>query len=160
RQPGGAVLALAGGADWDRVQAAAEDAFGAWEGEGRAVPPISVAEPGRHHVTAESAQVQIGLAYPGPVPGTAEGYRHTVALNVLSGSMGSRLFTEVREKRGLVYSVSAFNRVLKGFGYTIGYAGTTPERAEETLEVFLAEVARLSEGVTAEELERAKTGML
>src|SRR5690606_16485048 len=82
------------------------------------------------------------------------------ALGVLSGSSGARLFTEVREKRGLVYSVSAFNRALKGFGYTVGYAGTTPDRAEETLEVFMAELSRMSDGVSAEELERAKVGLL
>lgn len=159
-RPGGAVLALAGGADWDRVLDAARAAFGAWEGEGPSVPSVEVARPGRRHVLAESAQVQIGLAFPGPPPGTPQAYVHNVALNVLSGSSGSRLFTEVREKRGLVYSVSAFYRSLRGFGYTIGYAGTTPERADETLEVFLGELERLAQGVTPEELDRAKVGML
>lgn len=159
-RPAGAVLAIAGGADWERVISSAEASFGGWEGEGPAVPQVAVAAPGRRHVVADSAQVQIGLAFPGPVPGTDEAYVHSVALNVLSGSMGSRLFTEVREKRGLVYTVSAFYRSLRGFGYTVGYAGTTPERADETLEVFLAELDRLAQGVTAEELERAKVGML
>jgi len=159
-RPTGAVLALAGGADWDRVLAAAREAFGGWQGDGVNLPGVQVGKPGRRHVVADSAQVQIGLAFPGPKPGADEAYVHNVALNVLSGSMGSRLFTEVREKRGLVYSVSAFFRTLRGFGYTVGYAGTTPERADETLAVFLAELERLSEGVTAEELERAKTGML
>lgn len=158
--PGGAVLALAGGADWERVQAAVQDAFGGWSGAGRQTPAVATAAPGRVHVEAETSQMQIGLAFPGPAQGTDEAYVYTVALNVLSGTMGSRLFTEVREKRGLVYSVSAFARYLRGFGYTVGYAGTTPERAEETLEVFLAELKRLAEGVTADELERAKTGIL
>ncbi len=158
--PSGAVLALAGGADWERVQDVVLDAFGRWTGEGRETPKVQTARPGRSHVDAETSQVQIGLAYPGPAQGTWEAYVYAVALNVLSGSMGSRLFTEVREKRGLVYSVSAFARYLRGFGYTIGYAGTTPERADETLEVFLAELKRLERGVTADELERAKTGIL
>ena len=154
------MLALAGGADWDRVLAAAREAFGGWQGDGVNLPGVQVGKPGRRHVVADSAQVQIGLAFPGPKPGTDEAYVHNVALNVLSGSMGSRLFTEVREKRGLVYSVSAFFRTLRGFGYTVGYAGTTPERADETLDVFLAELRRLAKGVSAEELERAKTGIL
>ena len=47
--------------------------------------------------------------------------------------MGSRLFAEVREKRGLVYSVMAASRAVRGYGYTLAYAGTTPERADETL---------------------------
>ena len=159
-RPRGAVLALAGGAAWDRVLAAAQAAFGAWEGEGPEVPAVAVATPGRRHVEAESSQVQIGLAFPAPPPGTDEAYVHNVVVNVLSGSSGARLHTEVREKRGLVYSVSAFYRSLRGFGMTLGYAGTTPERADETLEVFLAELDRLAAGVTPEEVERAKVGML
>jgi predicted Zn-dependent peptidase len=159
-RPAGAVLAVAGGADWERVLAAAQGAFSGWTGEGVRVPPVALATPGRRHVEAETSQVQIGLAFPAPPPGTPEAYVHNVVLNVLSGLSGSRLFTEVREKRGLVYSVSAFYRSLRGFGYTVGYAGTTPERADETLEVFLAELARLAEGVTAEEVERAKVSML
>ncbi|MCW5820437.1 MAG: insulinase family protein, partial [Trueperaceae bacterium] len=111
-------------------------------------------------VDADSSQVQIGLAFPSPAPGTDDMYVYLLALEVLSGSMGARLFTEVREKRGLVYSVSAFFRALRGFGYTLGYAGTTAERASETLEVFLAELARLAEGVSDAELERARTGLL
>src|SRR5690606_11441707 len=64
------------------------------------------------------------------------------------------------EKRGLVYSVSAFSRSMKGFGYTVGYAGTTPDRAEETLTVFLGELRRMAQGVAESELERARTGIL
>lgn len=158
--PRGAVLSLAGGADWDEVKGAVRAAFGSWRGEGGRTPPVSTSGPGRRHVEAETSQVHIGLAYPSPAQGTPEAYVYSVALNVLSGSMGSRLFTEVREKRGLVYSVSAFSRFLRGFGYTVGYAGTTPERAEETLEVFLSELRRMAAGVSAEEFERAKTGIL
>src|SRR5690606_23306115 len=116
--------------------------------------------PGRRHVVADSAQVQIGLAFPGPKPGTDEAYVHNVALNVLSGSMGSRPLTEVRATRGLAHSASAPFRPLRGSGSPVGYAGTTPGRADETLAVFLAELERVAEGVAAEELERAKTGML
>jgi predicted Zn-dependent peptidase len=59
-----------------------------------------------------------------------------------------------------VYSVGASYRALHGFGYTLGYAGTTPERADETLRVVLAELGKLSQGVEADELERARTGIL
>ena len=74
--------------------------------------------------------------------------------------MGSRLFAEVREKRGLVYSVMATGRAVRGYGYTLAYAGTTTERAGETLTVLLGELTRLRDGVSAEELERARTGVL
>src|SRR5690606_10278108 len=149
---GGAVLALAGGSDWDSIERAVTASFGAWRGATTPIPPVELGPTGSHHVAAESSQVQIGLAFPSAVPGTDEAVIYALALGVLSGSMGSRLFTEVREKRGLVYSVSAFSRSMKGFGYTVGYAGTTPERAEETLTVFLAELERLAQGVDAAEL--------
>lgn len=158
--PDGAVLGLAGGGDWERLAAAAERAFGGWRGASVAVPAAEFAPVGRHHVDADSSQVQIGLGFPSPAPGTDDMYVYLVALEVLSGSMGARLFTEVREKRGLVYSVSAFYRALRGCGYTLGYAGTTTERAGETLEVYLAELKRLAAGVSADEFDRARTGLL
>ena len=74
--------------------------------------------------------------------------------------MGARLFTEVREKRGLVYSVSASASSHRGVGFSLAYAGTTPQRAQETLDVLLAELVKIGEGVEENELERAKIGML
>jgi len=65
----------------------------------------------------------------------------------------------VREKRGLVYSVYASPGAVKGFGYLAAYAGTTPERAEETRRVLKEEIERLKEGVNADELARAKVGV-
>lgn len=158
--PQGTVLAVAGGADWDTLRAAVEDAFGSWSGGHAPLPAVALTGPGLGHVDAESAQTQIGLAFPAPLPSDPELYTYDLALHVLSGSMGSRLFTEVREKRGLVYSVGAFYRAMRGFGYTLAYAGTTPDRAEETLHVLLGEFQRLREGVDADELQRARVGML
>src|SRR5213075_943879 len=76
-----------------------------------------------------------------------------------SGGMSGRLFTEVREKRGLCYSVWAGYSSLKGQGSILGYAGTSNERAQATLDCFVGELHRLSDGVTAEELDRAKIGL-
>ena len=78
-----------------------------------------------------------------------------MAIEVLSGGMSGRLFTEVREKRGLVYSVGASYSSLKGLGSIFGYAGTSNERAQATLDCFITELHRLTQGVTKEELDRA-----
>ena len=94
----------------------------------------------------------------GSVPRTHEMYYPAqLAIAVLSGSGSSRLFTEVREKRGLAYSVSAFYRARRNGGLVALYAGTTADRAQETLDVCRAEVTRLADDITEEELERAKT---
>jgi predicted Zn-dependent peptidase len=73
--------------------------------------------------------------------------------------MSGRLFTEIREKRGLVYNVWAGYSSLKGQGSILGYAGTSNDRAQATLETFITELHRFSDGVTKEELDRAKTGL-
>jgi predicted Zn-dependent peptidase len=75
---------------------------------------------------------------------------------VLSGGMSARLFTEVREKRGLCYTVYATMHSLKDRGSVLCYAGTSSERAQETLDVTLGELERLADGITADELARLK----
>jgi predicted Zn-dependent peptidase len=81
-------------------------------------------------------------------------------IEVLSGGMGARLFTEVRERRGLVYSVRAAHSTIRGTGIIYAYAGTTPERSQETIQVLLEELRRVADGVQEEEIERARIGLL
>jgi len=75
---------------------------------------------------------------------------------VLSGGMSSRLFTEVREKRGLCYAVYASLSSLRDEARVLCYAGTTVERAQETLDVTLQELVRLADGIEASELDRCR----
>ena len=70
--------------------------------------------------------------------------------------MSSRLFTEVREKRGLCYTVSASLQTQLERARVLCYAGTTAERAQETLDVTYAELLRLRDGVLQHELDRLK----
>src|SRR6266478_1948352 len=73
--------------------------------------------------------------------------------------MSARLFTEVREKRGLCYSVSASCQTFKQLAGIHSYAGTTNERAQETLDVTLGELQRLQAGIELEEVERVQAGL-
>lgn len=157
--PQGAILALVGGIGFERAKQAVLDAFGEWRGAGAGHPPVELGPVGAIHLEQDTAQVQIGLIYPDVSLEHPEFYSARLAVQVLSGGSSSRLFTEVREKRGLVYSVYAAANAIKGYGYLTAYAGTTPERAQETLRVMQAEIARLSEGVGEEELERTKIGL-
>lgn len=160
-RPDGAVLAVAGGVSPEQVRATAERLFGDWAG----APPVRPTPPPRtaplyQHLAQETAQTQIALAYPSRTLDDPDYYRERLALGVLSGGMSSRLFTEVRTKRGLVYSVGASPRVYKGLALVVGYAGTQPNRAQECVEVMVGELERLSAGVDADELERSRTGLL
>lgn len=155
----GSILALAGGISLEQAQAAVEATLGLWRGGEVTVPAPVVSQPHTLRLEQHSAQVQIGLIYPDVSIDHPEFYTARLAAQVLSGGMGARLFVEVREKRGLVYSVYASPNGVKGYSYLSAYAGTTPERADETLRVLRAEIERLAQGVSAEELERAKVGL-
>ncbi len=159
-RPKGAILSVAGGFDFEDVKSQVEKLFGDWQGQASSLgEPQVVSQPLFEHIEQDTSQQQIGVAYRG-VPSTdANFYAFRVAGEILSGGMGARLFSEVREKRGLVYSVSASSASHRGIGYTLGYAGTTPERAQETLDVLLAELSKMREGVRDDELARAKVRM-
>ena len=75
---------------------------------------------------------------------------------MLSSGMSARLPTEVRERRGLCYSIHATCHSLRQSGGVFCYAGTTADRAQETLDVTLGELRRLAEGIQEHELDRLK----
>ena len=155
----GVVIGVCGGVRFEEVRELVEAHWGEWTGGAPELPAVALSEPHTLHVPQDTAQVQIGLFYTDVPPTHPEFYTARLAAEVLSGGMASRLFTEVREKRGLVYAVSASPGSVGGMGYLAAYAGTTPERAAETLRVLTREIARLSEGVSADELARAKVGV-
>ena len=86
-------------------------------------------------------------------------YNARLAISVLSGGMSARLFTEVREKRGLCYAIGARYNCLKDAAGIMCYAGTTPDKAQQTVDVVMQEFNRLSEGISEEELQIAKAGL-
>lgn len=157
--PAGSILAIAGGVDPDAITRQMNELLDGWTGRGN--EPATVAEPerGTWHESDETAQVHVGLAYDAPPEPHEDAVRERLATAVLSGGMSGRLFTEVRERRSLVYSVSARYHGGRDRGNVRIYAGTTPERAQETLDVIIQELNRLREGVTAEEFHRAVVGV-
>jgi len=153
------IVAVAGKYDFERVCRQIEEAFGGCEGlpVNGAAPE---AKPSRYtHIPNEGAQVHIGAMTKAVKFSDEDYYNVRVATSVLSGGMSARLFTEVREKRGLCYAIGARYHSLKEAAGVMCYAGTTPEKAQETLDVIVAEFRRLGEGVSAEEVERAKVGL-
>jgi len=111
------------------------------------------------HIDDESAQVHIGLMTDTVRLVDEDYYNARVAVSILSGGMSARLFTEVREKRGLCYAIGARYHCLKDAAGIMCYAGTTPEKAQETLDVVTGEFNRLADGISDDELARAKVGL-
>ncbi len=157
--PQGSILAVAGQFDWPALVAAVEKAFGEWKPLTPTVLEILPGPRGNLHVTQETNQSQIGLAWDAVPDSDPDSILLQAAMNVLSGGMGARLFTEIREKQGLCYSVHAGYASLKKQGAVFGYSGTAPDRAQQTLDSFIHELHRFEAGVTQEELDRAKIGM-
>jgi predicted Zn-dependent peptidase len=159
-RPNGAILAIAGAIDWDELREAVARLYGDWER--RLDPTIQVkpAGPRRDHIVKETQQTQIALAYPSVTIHHPDYYLARAATAILGGYSSARLFTEVREKRGLCYTVYASYEAHKDRAAVVGYAGTSTDRAQETLDVTLEEIARLSDtGVEAEELDTMRAGL-
>ncbi len=157
--PDGSVLSFAGRLDWPKLKDQVESLLGAWEGSVGEPTPLGRAPRGYHHVAAETTQVHIGLAYDAVPEPDQTSILQKAAAAVLSGGMSGRLFTQVREKRGLCYAVYASYAGQKHHGAMLSYSGTTVPRAQETLDVLAAELQRLSDGIAPDEYQRAIVGM-
>ena len=155
----GSILAVAGAVEFAAVRDMVEQHFGSWQSKEPVRMPAQAAAGGVWHEQQASNQVQIGLAFDAIPESDPDSIVLQLAINILSGGMGARLFSEIREKQGLCYSVSAGYMSLKHFGAVLGYAGTVPERAQKTLDSFLHELQRFSAGAQRDELDRAQVGM-
>lgn len=155
-RPNGTIVGVAGKFDWQALKDQVGGLLADWPTLDKpALDERPPAEP-RAHLHHESNQTQIGIAYPSVPYHDPNYYVASAAVGVLGDGMSSRLFTEVREKRGLCYSVYASHATLLDRGSVLCYAGTSAERAQETLDVTLRELVRLAEGIEAGELDRLK----
>ncbi len=151
---GGGILAVAGNVDVATVVKRATAAFGDWK-----TGPVSALDPpaGKstyEHIESPSSQTHIGFAFESIPYGHTDYFKMRAGVGILSDGMSSRLFDRVREQRGLCYTITASCHSMKHAGGVFGYAGTTPERAQETLDVTLGEIEQLIDDLQPGELER------
>jgi predicted Zn-dependent peptidase len=158
-RPRPAILGIAGAVDPDAVVSQLETLLGTWTGESSEPRETAPAARGTVHVQQDTAQVHLALAFDAPREADEHSMVERLACSVLGGSTSGRLFTEVRQKRSLCYSVSASYNAGRDRGAVSLYAGTTPERAQETLDVCVEQIERMKRGVTAAEFHRATIGL-
>lgn len=101
-------------------------------------------------------QVHIVLGFPGPAYSDPDFYPVMLLSTLLGGGMSSRLFQEVREKRGLVYSIYTFTAPYMDGGLFALYAGTGEAEAAEVIPVTITELQKVQEGIRDTELDRAR----
>lgn len=104
-----------------------------------------------------TAQANIIVGSQGLVAGDSRRYAMAILNTVLGGGMSSRLFQEIREKRGLAYSVYSFNQAYSDAAAFGIYAGCSPQKSTEVIRLMLEELGKVAfEGITEAELELAK----
>jgi predicted Zn-dependent peptidase len=104
-------------------------------------------------------QLHLVLGFPGLTLGDPDYYAASVLSTAFGGGMSSRLFQEIREKRGLVYAIHSFVHGYRDGGLFGIYAGTGEDEAAELVPALCEEAMKLQDGLTAIELSRAKAQM-
>lgn len=165
-RPDELVITAAGGLDHDVVCRLVVDALetAGWDLEADAAPvqrraterAVITGTAGLHVVKRPVEQANIIVGCPSLVATDDRRFVMSVLNAVLGGGMSSRLFQEVREKRGLVYSTYSFASSYADAGYFGMYAGCTPTKVRQVLDLLGAELDKLAEGgITDEELRKA-----
>lgn len=152
------VVAAAGNVDSEAVKDILLERYPGGHGPGISREPIWPATNRQTgFLVKETEQMHVCLGGKGMAHGDERRYALSVLDSLLGGSLSSRLFQEVREKRGLVYSVFSFTHMFGETGLCGVYFGCRPERLDEVMDTMVGELKRLGrEKVPEEELERAK----
>ena len=153
---GGMLFCAAGNIDHDSLVALARTAFVHLPADrvARSEPACYVGGDLREKRDLE--QVHVVLGFPGFAYADPDYYAASVVSSALGGGMSSRLFQEIREKRGLVYSIYSFTHAYSDGGLFGVYAGTGEDEVEELMPVLCSEIRRLGDGLEAAELARAR----
>ena len=153
------VLAAAGHLDHDRIAGLADKLLGGLPAERSATTEPACYAGGDRREERDLEQLHLVLGFPGVVLGDPDYYAASVLSTAFGGGMSSRLFQEIREKRGLVYTIHSFVHGYRDGGLFGIYAGTGEAEAAELVPALCAEAIRLEDGLNPVELNRAKTQM-
>lgn len=154
------VVAAAGAVDHKQVVAEVEQRFGSFVGTPAPKPvPAMFGKGGSRVIHRDLEQAHLTLALEGVPQSDLSLFSLQVFSNILGGGMSSRLFQEVREKRGLCYSIYTFHAAFSDTGFFGLYTGTDPADAPEMMEVIVDEMNNAVETLTEQEISRSKAQM-
>ncbi len=150
------ILVASGAVDHDEIVRLAGERFASLPRGARATAQAARYGGGDLRLEEDHEQVHVTYGFPGIASSDPEIYAAQVYVTALGGGMSSRLFQEVREKRGLCYSVYAFAHSFTDGGMVGIYAGTGEAEAAELSAVIAGEMASIAQTASAEEVARAK----
>lgn len=152
----GMILVAAGNLSHDALVAMAERAFSSLTPKGAALTEPARYRGGDLREMRDLEQVHIMLGFPGFAFMDRDYFAASVLSTAFGGGMSSRLFQEIREKRGLVYSIYSFSHSYSDGGLFGIYAGTGEDEAAELIPVLCEEIRKLAAGLEPAELARAR----
>ncbi|ALG71030.1 peptidase M16 [Azospirillum thiophilum] len=152
----GMVLSAAGRIEHDRLVDLALKAFGDLPSGAPPKPEPASYTGGDFREDRDLEQMHLVLGFDGVGVHDPDFYAHSVLSTLLGGGMSSRLFQEVREKRGLVYSIYTFTGGYHDGGLFGVYAGTGEDEVAELIPVVCDEIAKVGADVTEDEVARAR----
>jgi len=150
------VIAATGNINHEDIVAMAEEKFKNLKTDSAVAFDVAAYTGGEFKEKRDLEQLHVLLGFEGVSMGHPQYYAASVLATLMGGGMSSRLFQEVRENRGLAYSIYAFKSCFSDSGMFGIYAGTSPHQAEELLEVISKEVRGISAYVTTDILKRSK----
>jgi predicted Zn-dependent peptidase len=153
------IVAAAGAVSHQQVVAEAEARFASFAGSAGPQPEAATFSGGTRVETRDLEQVHIAMALHGVPVKDASLHSLQVFTSVLGGGMSSRLFQEVRENRGLCYTISAFHMPYSDTGLFGLYAGTDEADAPELMRVVIDQIGNATETLNQAEVNRAKAQM-
>ena len=158
--PNQMILSAAGGIDHDAIVRQAEDLFGHLPRSA----PSALIQPaafggGEKRMTKDLEQVHFALAFEGPDYRDPEIYTAQIYATAMGGGMSSRLFQEIRENRGLCYTIFAQAGAYEDTGLTTIYAGTSAEQIAELTNITMDEMKRAADDMSEAEVARARAQM-
>ncbi|CUH64187.1 Protease 3 precursor [Thalassovita gelatinovora] len=157
--PGQMILSAAGAVDHDALVREAEKLFGHLSPLITTTHDSASFQGGEFRKVKPLEQAHFALAFESPDYGSDQIHAAQVYANALGGGMSSRLFQEIREKRGLCYSIFAQAGAYVDTGMMTIYAGTSADQLDELATVTLDEMKRAAEDMTEEEIARARVQM-
>ncbi|HIE58925.1 MAG TPA: insulinase family protein [Persephonella sp.] len=161
-QGGRFIISIVGDLPYKEVEPILNDVFGKLENKNYQYKKVNIkiSKANKKEINREGAQSTIVVAYNAP-KAREEGYFAFKVLNsILGNGFTSRLFQELREKRGLAYAVGSFYPSKINVGNMFAYIGTAPEKTEKSLNGIIDVVNSIKNGITQEELEIAKEKLI
>jgi predicted Zn-dependent peptidase len=158
-RPGQMVLAASGAVDHDALVKAAESLFGDMTPATGLIPDAARFSGGESRHLKDLEQAHFALAFESPDYTDPLIYAAQIYASAMGGSMSSRLFQEVREKRGLCYTIFAQAGAYSDTGMMTIYAGTSAEQMEGLVHITVDEMKRAADDMTQAEVDRARAQM-